>query len=172
MARLKLSAPWEIYAKEAAELFRHDRDVHVVFDGDAYALTLYVDDGKKAAALETLMPAEKTFGNVKVRVSVVPANCAKCVTERDLAETFVRAFDGNGAFSFVRTVRGIFPEDLVYVVFKNRVVQYFNDDLGDVYGQKSTLYQDIAKNVLADLPNVFYCTDVPGGTGAAPGQWP
>ena len=34
--------------------------------------------------------------------------------------------------------------DITYVIFKNCVVQFFNDNLNDAHGLISTLYQNIA----------------------------
>ena len=43
-----------------------------------------------------------------------------------------------------------------YVVFEKEVVQYWNDNLGDINGLRSTLYQDLAKEIFADdLQNVY-----------------
>ena len=64
---------------------------------------------------------------------------------------------------------------ITYVVFVNEVVQYFNDDLGDVYGQCSTLYQEIAKDVFGETEGVFFCTDVEEpvyALGKPLGEWP
>ena len=64
---------------------------------------------------------------------------------------------------------------MVYVVFKNCVVQFFNDNLNDAHGLISTLYQDIAADIL-DGPGtigVYYCTDVEHGALGMPlGEWP
>jgi hypothetical protein len=66
---------------------------------------------------------------------------------------------------------------LTYVVFKNRVVQFFNDNLNDPHGVISTLYQDIADEIFADMPyqahgGIAYCTDVEHNLGAPLGEWP
>lgn len=156
MAMLKLAPPWVTFASELAQLFRHDPQVHVVYDNDENEVKLYVDNGMKAAALAALLPEAKEYGNVTLKVTVVPANGFVAPTG-DLYRT---AFSGNGAFSFVKQISGIFSNNLTYVVFKNKVVQYFNDDIGDIYGQCSTLYQEIAKNVFEAKEGVFFCTDV------------
>lgn len=165
MAKIKLAPPWVTFAKETAEMFRHDPEVHVVFDDENYRLTLYVDSGAKAEALSQLLPDQKKFGNVTLYVNVVPANGFVGVPTA-MADVFQTAFKGNDAFSFVKRIRGIFTNDLTYVVFKNKVVQYFNDDLGDIYGQCSTLYENIAHNLFGVMEGVFFCTDLPEETGA------
>ena len=64
---------------------------------------------------------------------------------------------------------------VTYVVFKNCVVQFFNDNLNDCHGIVSTLYQDIASEVFGDagVTNVYYNTDVEVGKLGKPlGEWP
>ena len=48
---------------------------------------------------------------------------------------------------------------LTYVVLKKEVVQFFNDNLNDIHGLETTLYQTIAKDVF-DGTGVFFCTDI------------
>ena len=48
---------------------------------------------------------------------------------------------------------------LHYVVFKNRVVQYWSDNLGDINGNTSTLYENIARDVFGETDNVCFNTD-------------
>lgn len=161
MAQLKLSPPWEIYATEMAQLFKYDSQVHVVYDNDSQILSVYVDKQRKADALAELLPESVTFGNIEVHVNVIPANGALSTTAGlSKAQLFNNAFEGNGAFSFVKVITGIFTNNLTYVVFKNKVVQYYNDDLGDIYGQCSTLYQTIAKNIFGEAEGICFCTDV------------
>jgi len=44
--------------------------------------------------------------------------------------------------------------------------------LNDIYGNTSTLYQDIAAEVFEDQPGIFYCTDIEGKVGKPLGEWP
>ena len=172
MARIKLSPPWNTFVRELEQLFKYDSEVHVVYDEDEQEVKLYVDTAGKAQALELLLPKTKEFGNVTLFITVVPANGTFPIKTDNLFQT---AFKGNGAFSFVKIVHGVFSNDLIYVVFKNKVVQYFNDDLGDIYGQKSTLYQEIAKNIFAETEGVCFCTDVEDPVyqlGFPLGEWP
>lgn len=175
MAMAKLAPPWVTFANEMTQMFMYDSEVHVVYDNDNHEIKLYVDDAMKACALSELLTAAVVYGNITLKITVVPANGAFVAPTGNLYQV---AFKNNNAFSFVKTVHGIFSNDLTYVVFKNRVVQYFNDDLSDVYGQCSTLYQDIAKRIFKERDGVFFCTDVekhsPLGArvGAPLGEWP
>ena len=155
MAILKLSAPWMTYYKELNELFKRDPQVKVVYDDENREVTLYVDDAEKADAITQLLPTEVEFGNVTLKVFVVPAN--KLLKSK--GTDFEKAFKDNPAVSYTETIRTIFGDDITFVVFKKEVVQYFNDDLFDVNGLCSTLYQDIAKRVFKDVDGVRFCTD-------------
>ena len=157
MAKVNLSAPWDELYSQFEQMFKYDDDVRVVFDEEKKHIKLYVDDFDKAEALDDLLVAEHTFGNVKVKVSVMIAN-----EDMDLdIETLRKAFTGNGAVNFIESTGGDFALPMTYVVFKNEVVQYFNDNLGDVNGNESTLFQNIAKTLFRPLVGVHYCTDVP-----------
>jgi hypothetical protein len=62
-----------------------------------------------------------------------------------------------------------------YVVFKNCVVQFAADNLNDCHGIISTLYQDIADELLTGpaTEGVFYNTDVERANLGMPlGEWP
>lgn len=169
----KLSAPWASYYRKVQALFGDDPEIKIVFDEDALTLHLLVDNPDKAEALTQLLPTEKTFGAVTLKIAVIPANVAAVPSKVSLLKT---AFMGNPALSFIASASDIFTNPIHYVVFANKVVQYFNDDLGDVNGNCSTLYQEIAKDILGDGDGIHYCTDTPGADGkslGAPlGEWP
>lgn len=160
MALLNLSAPWVIFYREVQALFAEDPEAHVVYDELGNRIKLYVDTGDKAEALSLLLPNEKTFGDVTVRLSVIPANNADGLFgDFNINELYNIAFCDNGAYAFSKTITGVFTNNLTYVVFKKKVVQYYNDSLSDIYGQCSTLYQDIAEDVFGESGDVFFCTE-------------
>ena len=172
--KLKISPPWVTYANELTALFGEDPEIKINYDNDFPRVKLYVSNWKKATALDLLLRRGIEFGNVYLHVEVVPPN-----TERikfgdcnDYKLVFEEAFKGNPAFSFVYQVEGIFSNKITYVVFKNKVVQFFNDNLNDVYGNVSTLYQEIAKDVF-DIKGICYCTDVQDNGLRKPlNEWP
>lgn len=168
MAKVNLSAPWVTFYHEIVALFGDDPEIKIVYDEDENIIKLLVNNTHKAEALTQLLPPERTYGKVTVQVQVIPAN----TLEASPAALFEAAFENNPAFSFSKTVQGVLSNPLFYVVFKNKVVQYFNDDLGDIYGNCSTLYQDIAKDVFGEQEGVFFCTDVEEKVGKPLGEWP
>lgn len=165
---MKLISPWVNYYREVEALFKEDPEVHVVFDDETYELKLYVDNNRKAEALTALLPTEKTFGNVGVKIEVIPANNG----ERTYLDLVIDAFEGNPALEYVQdidTPMGKFN----YVVFKSEVVQYFNDDISDVNGNRSTLYQNIAEDVFGLGTGLHFCTAATEETLEKPlGEWP
>lgn len=156
MARVKLSSPWDIYYQEINELFKLDSEVNVVYDEDVNRIKLYVDNADKADALNQILPEERVFGGVTLYIEVVPPNRTFTFSKENL---FLRAFRNNGAFAYAKTVSLPFMSGgLTYVVFVNRVVQYYTDNLSDINGVTSTLYENIARDVLDETNGVFYCT--------------
>ena len=162
MALFNLSSPWMIYYREVCEMFKNDPEVHVVYKQDENKLCIYVDNINKAEAIAQLMPDKIEYGNVAIIIDVIPANGEVkmlSVGQLNIVRLFETAFHGNPVLSFVKQITGIMTNNITYVVFKHKIVQYFNDDLGDVYGQCSTLYEDIASRIFKNIEGVFYCTE-------------
>lgn len=172
--RTKISPPWITYVNELNQLFMHDEECRVEYDNDDVVVKLYVDSPAKAAALAELLPNEVDYGNVSLQVQVIPANGDDEFEYTPTArELFEMAFANNPVFTGCVEIGGIFSNTLTYVVFKNKVVQFFNDNLNDPHGNISTLYQEIAKDVFADnIRGVCYCTDIESKIGMPLGEWP
>lgn len=169
MAIVNLSAPWIKFYREVDAMFKEDPEVNVVFDAESMELKLYVDDATKAEALEDILPIEKVFGNATVRINIIPANIGKTTSTyirngrvvKTPASKYAIAFSGNPVFRYEVTTEGVLPFTLRYIVFRNEVVQFFNDDLSDANGLCSTLYQEIAKDIFVSEQGVYFCTDRP-----------
>lgn len=175
--RLKLSPPWITYIHKLQALFDGDPEIafNIVGTSKDLEVVLATNNGDKATALTKLLPDEQTFGNVTLKVTIDgPFTNRAFPSSKELFET---AFAKNPAFAYcVSPVEeNYWFIDFCYVVFKNCVVQFFNDNLNDCHGVISTLYQDIAEELFkeADLPGVHYCTDVERGKLGKPlGEWP
>ena len=144
-------------------------------DYENMRVVLAGNNADKNAALLRLLPSEKKFGNVTLSIIVDgPVSNLAFPTPKSLFDT---AFSGNPAYAYsiCPADEGYYFFSLTYVVFKNCVVQFFNDNLNDCHGLISTLYQDIAAEIFedADLHNVYYNTDVEVGKLGKPlGEWP
>jgi hypothetical protein len=158
MAKLKLSPPWSIFYDEVSAMYKRDPEVKVVMDEANYTIYVFVNNPRKSAAIAQILEQEKRFGRITLKVQVPPPDS---LTEEfaDGVELYRAAFENNPRLSFVQPKTSIFDTSF-YVVFKNEVVQYFNDDISDINSQCSTLAEYIARDIfVGDLPN--FCTDYP-----------
>jgi len=175
---LRLSSPWNIFYKKVAALFAQDPEVTVLYNDEEPELKLWVKgNNEKASALNRFLTRQKEFGNVLLNMSVVgddgnPVNDINCTTE----EALRIAFKNNDALSFIHCVETMFKDRVTYVVFRKTVVQYFCDNMMDIHGVKSTLYEDIARDVfegVLDNNMISFCTDTYGVSLGKPlGEWP
>lgn len=74
MANTHLSPPWIVMYREINELFRYDPEVTVDYCDEDHAITLYIDSQEKAVALAKLIPEEFNFGNVTMKLQIIPSN--------------------------------------------------------------------------------------------------
>lgn len=152
--QLTLVSPWVNFYKEIKALFIKDPEIGVEIDNADKKVTLHVSNGDKAEALSRLLPATKTFGNIDVKVEIIHENSPD---DWDLLKTYKMAFKGNPAFDSVKesvTPFGTFR----YVIFAREIVQYKNDDIGDANQLRSTLYQEIAKDIFEETGGIRFCT--------------
>lgn len=155
--KIELNTPWATFYNEIKAMFGQDTAIRIEYDVDKNEIKMRVTGQEKAEALTKILPPEKKFGNVTVKVTVIPAN--KLGAPR--ADVFQKAFEGNPVLSYVKTVP-VFGAEFDYVVFKNEVVQFYNDDISDINGNESTLYENIAMDIFGDIGGVLFCTDLPG----------
>lgn len=164
MSTINLSAPWIDHYRKMDAFFKFDHQVRVVYDSEAEEVTLYVDSPNKAEALYRLLPTKKELGNgsrlVTLKIVIVPPNGYEPGNSK--YDFYIKdAFRDNSALSYVKTINGVFDNDMTFVVFRNAVVQYFNDGLYDINGMRSTLYEELARDIFNPIPGVYYNTDVP-----------
>lgn len=173
MAKVKLAAPWTTLYREFQVFFKNDPGVKVAFDDNGPELKLYVEDPEKAEALTQLLEMTRTFGNVTMKITVVPANGAQGLMTTDDISLLKIALKGNNAVSQIVDVPGgCFGNPLCYVAFKREVVQFFNDNLSDLHGLTSTLYESIANDIFTNHNGICFCTDTLAGFGMPLGEWP
>lgn len=156
MENVKMYSPWVVFANEVKKLFERDEEVEVKYDNDEVMLSILVSNQDKYEALRRLIPARKEFGNVPLDINVIPANVNyDNASEADLVK---RAFARNPAIDAIKTYNTPLG-DVTYVAFDRSVVSVDADDMSDPNGYKSTLYQEIAKDIF-NLNHIFFCTAV------------
>lgn len=95
---------------------------------------------------------------MNLKITVIPANANK----ESSISLFQKAFAGNPILNYIEGTEDTFSNYLYYFVFRNEVVQYFNDNLADIHGLESTLYQTLANEIFEGRhEGVLFCTDLP-----------
>lgn len=173
--RLKISPPWAIYVRKLEALLDGDPQIAFNINYQENAIVIACNNGDKVTALQKILPEKAEFGNVVFDVIIdgVPSNRAF----KNKKELFDVAFEGNPVYAYsVSPVDDNYNWfDITYVVFKNYVVQFFADNLNDCHGIISTLYQNLAEELLTGsaTQGVFFNTDVEVGKVGKPlGEWP
>lgn len=157
--KMNLSAPWMIFYEELCAFFEDDEEVQLEYYPDETEVRLFVSSMDKSYALEKLLPKEKEFGNVLLKITVVPANADKW----EKADLLRKAFKDNPAVvNIIEAIPGITNPtgELNFVEFKKEVVQFFADNIRDPRGYMSMLYQDIARDAFGEDPDIAYCTSI------------
>lgn len=167
MENLQLSPPWVTFANEMKAMFEKDDSVRVVYDQQQSKINLYVESATKAEALGQLLVREATFGGVTVTVNVIPGN----KVSDNYVNRYATAFENNPALIDTKQVFSPFGE-LNYIIWSGDPVQFFNDNLADYQGKKTILMEDVAKDVLAPVDNVFHCTEEWAYGITTPARWP
>lgn len=153
-----LTPPWIVYKQKITLLFGQDPDINIVWDAKSYRLTLNVKSRAKAEAITQLLPSYKQFGNLALTINVNYKD--ESPSEYEL---FKNAFAGNPILSFIEKDDDVPFASRTYVVFKKEIAQYYADDLGDPHGIRSTLYENVARDVLLDFgEGVSYTTEIVG----------
>jgi hypothetical protein len=146
LENLEIQSPWIIFCKELNALFGRDPDITIQYNQDTNTIKLFVSKIHKAEALSMILPQEKVYGNVTLHIEIVPPNDNLMGFE----ETFNMAFAGNPCFAFAAGSESPVIGHVDYLVFKPEAAQFFIDDVGELYGNKTMLYQDVAKDVFAE----------------------
>lgn len=156
----KLSPPWYVYHRKVQAMFGKDPEVHIKDMSDIgngnYSYMILVSNKEKAKAIKTILPQNFKIGNVTITVTILgpDENDIESSNKSDV-EIYETAFSGNPIFekTIVRTI-GSF--EMCYCIFKKEVIQFWNDDLSDYYGNYNGLASEIAKEIF-NQSDIQYC---------------
>ncbi|MDO5575331.1 MAG: hypothetical protein Q4G60_15280 [bacterium] len=152
----KLSPPWYVYHRKVQALFGRDPEVHIkdladLGDGK-FSYMILVYNQEKADAIKAILPQKVERGNITIDVTILGPgeDDIKPDVKPDREATIEdihAAFTGNPVFE--RTItRTLGMYVISYCVFKKEVIQFWNDDLSDYFGNYNGLASDIAKEIL------------------------
>ena len=154
--KVGLSSPVVIYVKKLQTLFAEDPDVCIEYDdNDPEAVNITVGDPEKFYALSSVMESEVEFGNLHLSIYIWPAD----LSEDNKVEMFKKIFKDS---SIVSSIDEIKPDGtsgkLTYISFRNQVVKYWADNLGNPHGNSFTLFETIANDIFENHNGVFFTT--------------
>jgi len=153
-ARIQLSPPQNIYFNKI--LFSVGNDPLVRVDpliqiSNDFIITIRVNGDQKARALATLLVLSRQIGSIRILVKVRNAQGKliepnqRILTPCEVAKLYNLAFKSNRLFKFAVSRR--LPFIAVFPVFKAKVVQFFADNLADLFRN----INDVAAFVFRDV---------------------
>lgn len=150
---LTLEAPWNTYRKMINALFEYDPEIEV---GDVvdvigiesvdYAIDIKVRNHRKHEALQKLLPARKEFGSATVAIYIYDLE----YDEKNDIDVFKDLFRDNPIVSSFEKLKLLDGSERSFVCFRPEVIQFFDDDISDCYGNYNGLTEDIARAVFGD----------------------
>lgn len=167
-AQIRISPPEFTYFNEIKFSIGNDPLVQVEplrqLSGGDFLITIRVQGMQKARALATLIIATKQIGNLLIQVRVVTSEgnrvqpITRALTPREIAALYQTAFRTNRLFNFA-VVRASISFTAVYPVFKAQVIQFFNDDLSDLFNNfnqvAAFVFRDVLRNRINETPILF-----------------
>lgn len=160
MKQLKLAAPWVTFNKKMKALFDGDKDIVVgdIYESAAtdYAFDIEVKSHKKFEALNRVLPKYREFGNVTL--AIILYDEGSTLEVEDFQELFKAVFDGNENVQDIQKRADQTGTEFMFVRFKPKVIQFYNDDTSDFNGLWSGLAMDIAKDAFDQYDGVSFCT--------------
>ena len=172
--KTKLSPPWYTLANKINAFFKGDEDVTVFplakiekTDSETkeeYVIYIDTPDADKAIALQKVLKTEYPFGNINVKVVIRVTNSTdkkakvntKVSTEPATYNDYCDAFISTPNVEDIQLVRDVFGTQWTVVIFKKEVVQFYNDDLTDAFGNWNGLYTDIANDIFKYNDHIKY----------------
>lgn len=157
---MQLSPPWYAYHRKVLALFGGDPQIHIkdlaALDEGKYAYMILIDDAKKARAIKTILLKEIYIGNITIQATILgPDEDLIQSASTDAVTLFNDAFSGNPIFDKAITVH-FGGQTFNYCIFKKVILQFWNDDMSDYYGNFNGLPSDVAKEIL-DTEGVQFC---------------
>lgn len=166
---VKLSPSWYTLWNEIKASIGNDPDVKVnplVTKSSPFEVPIDVTGHDKAVAIVSIMALRHQLGNITVDIQVKDekGNVVSPETPESpeqLVEMVKKAL-GNNAWFVDVVAKSPFPHarTIVYPVFKKDVIQFFNDDLSDLYNNYNNVVAFVFGDVLNPAPGGFslYCS--------------
>lgn len=155
--KVNMSSPRVLFVAKLKKFFEEETDIHINYDPIANPSTvdIRVDDPIKYDTLSKLLDDKIDFGNVSLNINVIPANFDK-VDRVALFKTLLQNMSIVEAVDEV-TIEGS-SNSFIYASFRNQVVKYWSDNLGNPHGNSFTLYETLANEIFQNHDGILFTT--------------
>jgi len=147
MEKTTISPPWITLYHKFEAIFGDDPEITLDFTGaeGGYAIVFESRNATKLDALERMLNPDFTFGNIKVTLQFKVSNN---VASNDY-DVCIDALTGNPMFADIipRSFMPGLEPDQICVIMKKEIIQFFDDNLNDFYGNANFLPTDVAKEI-------------------------
>ncbi|WP_088832129.1 hypothetical protein [Paenibacillus tyrfis] len=153
---VQLSPPQNIYFSKILNSVGNDPLVQVnplrQVSSNRFLITVRVRGNRKARALATLLVLNKRIGNILIQVRILNSKgdlirpIRRSFNRFEIARLYRIAFRTNRLFSFA--VSRTLPVRAVFPVFKAKVVQFFADNLADLFRNLNEVAAFVFRDVL------------------------
>lgn len=153
---MALSPPWYLLQRQVAAAIGADTGV-LVDDLDTtitpYRINVHVADSNRAQALASILTPHYDMGNLAVDVRVLDGNGMEVqplslTTSQDVVNAVAAALSTNPLFLLAVETRLPFQGGGVGVVFQKVLLQYFSDDIGELFGNTNISAAAVFGNIL------------------------
>ena len=162
---VRLSPPQYTYFKFLKYSIGNDPCVDVLdieeVAGGNYLIPIHVKSLEKARALATILNLHKNYGNINICIEIYYCNRVVAPIENieninSLLRIIKQALNTNCYFEFVKAAEVIPGYNSIFPVFKKEVIQFFNDDLSDLYANFNGVAADVFREVMKSPINGFF----------------
>lgn len=163
MKKVGLQSPWVTYRNLLNAMFKDDQEVevgNVEDDGNGtgiYTVRVLVHNYDKFLAMKDVLHQSIVMGNITLNIELVCDVDTDDDQETDI-EKLKKVFQGNRIVKDFREVKDIAGATHNFVLFWPEVVQFWNDDMSDFYGNWNGLAEDIARSLFKVDGSINFCT--------------
>ena len=142
--------PWYDYVKKVELFFKKDPDIYIEFNCASYVLDIYTNNQFKAAALQYLLPTYVNFETAEIDININNTSDEKAYNSEYMTPYghLSQLAQDNPIFVSVNLNEFI---NITEVIFSAEIIQYGEN--------KSTLYEDIARELFCPNNDIQYYTE-------------
>lgn len=157
---VKLSPPWTTIEKFLAQMFEGDDDITIYpmirKEDGSREIVIESNYADKICALSELLNNEYDFGNVKLKITYRVTNKYCFTKNTDLYGTVIDALASTPRVEDIKKIRNFVEDEFIVIEFAKEVIQFFNDDLQDYYGNWNGTLVDVAKKIFKSNDKILF----------------